>query len=130
MPWCSRAHPFCHLGQKALAEPAKPNPIPVSSTQHVADSTNRPSSQPLPPTSLLGRLMEIESRLLPCGLHVVGRPPTAIEAIATLVNIAEVDRPSNKPPIVGLPGIMARSIGRSIEQLYLSSNKARPLSKV
>jgi magnesium chelatase subunit H len=36
--------------------------------------------------------MEIESRLLPCGLHVVGCPPTAEEAIATLVNIAEIDR--------------------------------------
>ena len=32
--------------------------------------------------------MEIESRLLPCGLHVVGSPPTAAEAVATLVNIA------------------------------------------
>lgn len=39
------------------------------------------------------KLMEIESRLLPCGLHVVGCPPTAEEAIATLVSIAELDRP-------------------------------------
>jgi cobalamin biosynthesis Mg chelatase CobN len=39
------------------------------------------------------KLMEIESRLLPCGLHVVGVPPTADEAVATLVNIAEIDRP-------------------------------------
>lgn len=39
------------------------------------------------------KLMEIESRLLPCGLHVVGVMPTAEEAIATLVNIAEIDRP-------------------------------------
>lgn len=37
--------------------------------------------------------MEIESRLLPCGLHVIGCPPTAEEAVATLVNIAELDRP-------------------------------------
>ena len=72
------------------------------------------------------RLMEIESRLLPCGLHVVGRPPNAIEAIATLVNIAEIDRPSNNPPIKGLPGTMARSIGRNIEEIYLSSNKVGP----
>ena len=42
--------------------------------------------------------MEIESRLLPCGLHVVGQPPTAAEAIATLVNIAEIDRVDNDPP--------------------------------
>lgn len=35
----------------------------------------------------------MQSRLLPCGLHVVGCPPTAEEAVATLVNIAELDRP-------------------------------------
>ena len=28
------------------------------------------------------QLMEIESRLLPCGLHTIGKPPTAEEAIA------------------------------------------------
>lgn len=67
--------------------------------------------------------MEIESRLLPCGLHVVGRPPTAMEAIATLVNIAEVDRPDNDPPVRGLPGILARSIGRNVEELYSASNR-------
>ncbi len=66
--------------------------------------------------------MEIESRLLPCGLHVVGKPPTANEAIATLVNIAEIDRPDNEPPTKGLPGILARSIGRDIEDLYRSNN--------
>ena len=69
--------------------------------------------------------MEIESRLLPCGLHVVGRPPNAVEAIATLVNIAEIDRPSNTPPVRGLPGIMARAINRNIEEIYLNSNKVR-----
>ena len=42
------------------------------------------------------KLMEIESRLLPCGLHVVGKPPTAAEAIATLVNIAGLDRPEDE----------------------------------
>lgn len=25
------------------------------------------------------KLMEIESRLLPCGLHIIGSPPTAME---------------------------------------------------
>ena len=71
------------------------------------------------------RLMEIESRLLPCGLHVIGTPPTAMEAIATLVNIAEIDRPENNPPIKGLPGILARSINRSIEEIYLNNNKVQ-----
>ena len=69
------------------------------------------------------RLMEIESRLLPCGLHVVGNPPTAAEAIATLVNIAEIDRVDNDPPIAGLPGTLARSIGRNVEEIYLNNNK-------
>ena len=63
------------------------------------------------------KLMEIESRLLPCGLHIIGSPPTAMEAIATLVNIGEIDRPDNNPPIKGLPGIFARSLGRNIEQV-------------
>jgi len=69
------------------------------------------------------KLMEIESRLLPCGLHVVGVPPTAEEAVATLVNIAEIDRPENDPPIKGLPGILARAVGRNIEEVYANSNK-------
>lgn len=69
--------------------------------------------------------MEIESRLLPCGLHVVGSPPTAAEAVATLVNIAEIDRPENQPPTRGMPGICAAAIGRNIEQIYANSNKVR-----
>ncbi len=69
------------------------------------------------------KLMEIESRLLPCGLHVVGCPPTAEEAVATLVNIAELDRPDNNPPIKGLPGLLARAIGRDIESIYSGNNK-------
>jgi magnesium chelatase subunit H len=70
------------------------------------------------------KLMEIESRLLPCGLHVVGCPPTATEAIATLVNIAAIDRPEEKPvPLRGLPTILAESIGRDIEDIYTGNNK-------
>ncbi len=72
---------------------------------------------------MMRRLMEIESRLLPCGLHVVGSPPSATEAIATLVNIAEIDRPEMDPPIRGLPGILAKSIGRNVEEIYLNNNK-------
>nr|WP_318698400.1 MULTISPECIES: magnesium chelatase subunit H [unclassified Roseofilum] len=66
------------------------------------------------------KLMEIESRLLPCGLHVVGKPPTATEAIATLVNIANIDRPEDG--IESLPRIVARSIDRDIDQIYESSD--------
>jgi magnesium chelatase subunit H len=67
------------------------------------------------------KLMEIESRLLPCGLHVIGKPPTAAEAIATLVNIAELDRLEEE--ILSLPRIIANSIGRDIDQVYKASDR-------
>jgi magnesium chelatase subunit H len=67
------------------------------------------------------RLMEIESRLLPCGLHVIGKPPTAAEAIATLVNIASIDRPEDE--VLGLPRIIANSLGRNLEEIYQNSDR-------
>ncbi|MDX2100423.1 MAG: magnesium chelatase subunit H, partial [Leptolyngbyaceae cyanobacterium bins.59] len=67
------------------------------------------------------KLMEIESRLLPCGLHVIGKPPTAEEAIATLVNIAAVDR--SEEGISSLPRIIAESIGRDIDEIYQNSDR-------
>ena len=70
--------------------------------------------------SVYRRLMEIESRLLPCGLHVIGKPPSAEEAIATLVNIASLDRQEEE--IQGLPGIIARSLGRTIEDIYRNND--------
>merc|ERR1719149_410613 len=74
-----------------------------------------------------GKIMEIESRLLPCGLHTVGVPPTAEEAIATLVNIASIDRPEgngidDETPIPGLPRLLAKSKGKDIEDLYLEND--------
>ena len=68
-----------------------------------------------------GKVMEIESRLLPCGLHVIGEPPSALEAVATLVNIAAIDRPEEN--ITGFPGILAEAVGRSIESVYRGSDK-------
>ncbi|NEN92309.1 MAG: magnesium chelatase subunit H [Okeania sp. SIO3H1] len=67
------------------------------------------------------RLMEIESRLLPCGLHIIGKPPSSEEAIATLVNIASLDR--EEEGITGLPRIIANSLNRDIEELYQNNNK-------
>ncbi|MEH2288325.1 magnesium chelatase subunit H [Nostoc sp.] len=67
------------------------------------------------------KLMEIESRLLPCGLHVIGKPPSAEEAIATLVNIASLDRQEEE--LQGLPGIIANSIGRNIDDIYQNSDR-------
>merc|ERR1712216_911226 len=55
-----------------------------------------------------GKIMEIESRLLPCGLHVVGCPPSAEEAVATLVNIAGIDR--EEDGIIGMPQLLAQAI--------------------
>ena len=71
--------------------------------------------------SVYCKLMEIESRLLPCGLHIIGEPPSAMEAVATLVNIAAIDRPEEE--ICGLPGVLAESVGRSIEDLYRSNDR-------
>ena len=67
------------------------------------------------------KLMEIESRLLPCGLHVVGKPPTAAEAIATLVNIAGLDRPEDE--VQSLQRIIASSLGRDIDDIYKQSDR-------
>jgi magnesium chelatase subunit H len=67
------------------------------------------------------KLMEIESRLLPCGLHVIGKPPTAEEAIATLVNIASLDRAEDD--VVSLTRIIANSVGRDIDDVYQGSDR-------
>ena len=67
------------------------------------------------------KLMEIESRLLPCGLHVIGKPPTAEEAIATLVNIASLDR--EEDGIVSLPRIIAQSINRELDEIYSNNDR-------
>jgi magnesium chelatase subunit H len=70
------------------------------------------------------QLIEIEARLLPCGLHTVGKPPTAEEAIATLVSIASIDRPEEKgrEGVKSLPRVICESIGRDIDELYISSD--------
>lgn len=67
------------------------------------------------------KIMEIESRLLPCGLHIIGEPPTAMEAVATLVNIAALDRAEEG--IKALPSILAQTVGRDIEDIYRGSDK-------
>ncbi|CAM8962292.1 unnamed protein product [Rhodiola kirilowii] len=67
------------------------------------------------------KIMEIESRLLPCGLHIIGEPPSAMEAVATLVNIAALDRPEEN--ISALPSILAETVGRRIEDIYRGSDK-------
>merc|ERR1711904_78187 len=69
---------------------------------------------------IYAQIMQIESRLLPCGLHTVGVPPTAEEAVATLVNIGQLDRPEDN--IEGLPRVIAASVGRDINDVYRGNN--------
>eukprot|EP00933_Yihiella_yeosuensis_P049027 TRINITY_DN4559_c0_g1_i1.p1 TRINITY_DN4559_c0_g1~~TRINITY_DN4559_c0_g1_i1.p1 ORF type:complete len:1498 (-),score=377.13 TRINITY_DN4559_c0_g1_i1:221-4714(-) len=69
------------------------------------------------------KLMEIESRALPMGLHQIGVPPTAEESIATLVNIAQLDRPEMDPPVKSLFRICAESQGYDMETVYQNSDK-------
>jgi len=69
---------------------------------------------------IYAQIMQIESRLLPCGLHTVGVPPSAEEAVATLVNIAQLDRPEDD--IEGLPRVIAASVGRDINDVYRGNN--------
>jgi len=52
---------------------------------------------------------------------VIGKPPTAEEAIATLVNISSLDR--SEEEILSLPRIIANSIGRNIDQVYQNSDR-------
>jgi magnesium chelatase subunit H len=98
---------------------------PVSSGEEASPSLDAKDLTPEQRDHLVGKvyakLMEIESRLLPCGLHVIGKPPTAEEAIATLVNIANLDRPEDD--IIGLPRIIATALGRDIDQIYASSDR-------
>jgi len=69
------------------------------------------------------RIMEIDSRLLPCGLHTVGVPPTAEESIATLVNIAQLDRPEDK--IESINRVIALSVGKNIDDIYREANNGK-----
>ena len=67
------------------------------------------------------QIMQIKSRLLHCGLHAVGVPPTAKEAIATLVNISQLDCPQDG--IEGIHRVIAASVGRDINEVYRGNNK-------
>ena len=67
------------------------------------------------------QLMEIESRLLPCGLHTIGKPPTAEEAVATLVSIAALEREEDE--LRSLPGLLAEALGRTIDDVYKGNDE-------
>lgn len=67
------------------------------------------------------KLMEVESRVLPCGLHVVGEAPKLEDITDVLSSIASFDRPEEK--VKSLLRILCESIGRDLEQIYKSSDK-------
>jgi magnesium chelatase subunit H len=67
------------------------------------------------------KLMEVESRVLPCGLHVVGEAPKIEDVTDVLSSIASFDRPEDH--VKSLLRIICESIGRDLDQLYKSSDK-------
>ncbi len=73
--------------------------------------------------AVYSQLMEIESRLLPCGLHTIGKPPTAEEAIATLVSIASLEREEDN--LRSLPALLAESKGRELEDIFEGNQKGK-----
>ncbi|PMP77492.1 MAG: magnesium chelatase subunit H, partial [Chloroflexus aggregans] len=59
-------------------------------------------------------LLQIEQRMIPVGLHVLGQPPAASEQIDVLNLIAtftRVPRSHNQPPLEPLPQIVANALG-------------------
>lgn len=92
--------------------------LPDLETYSAADDT--PENRDDIVGKVYAQIMQIESRLLPCGLHTVGVPPSAEEAVATLVNIAQLDRPEDE--IESLPRVIAASVGRDINEVYRGNN--------
>ena len=66
------------------------------------------------------KLMEIESRVLPCGLHVVGEPPKVEDVTDVLTSIASFDRPEDN--MKSLLRIICEAIGCDIQQLFTKSS--------
>jgi magnesium chelatase subunit H len=58
---------------------------------------------------LYEKVLEIEQRLIPTGLHIFGRPSNDAELVDLLTMVASFDRP--ELGIVALPNIVARGLG-------------------
>ncbi|MCS6887652.1 magnesium chelatase subunit H [Chloroflexus sp.] len=59
-------------------------------------------------------LLQVEQRMIPVGLHVLGQPPQASEQVDVLSLIAtftRVPRGHNQPPLEPLPHIVGRALG-------------------
>jgi magnesium chelatase subunit H len=94
--------------------------VPLPDLETYDSKEDTPENRDAIVGSIYAQIMQIESRLLPCGLHTVGVPPTAEEAVATLVNIAQLDRPEDS--IEGIPRVIAASVGREINEVYRNNN--------
>ena len=73
---------------------------------------------------LLDRLVEIEQRLIPTGLHVFGQPSAGKERVDMLRMVASFDRPEENAR--ALPDLVAEGLGYSYSALSL---KAQSLSE-
>jgi magnesium chelatase subunit H len=67
------------------------------------------------------KLMEIESRVLPCGLHTIGDAPKIEEAVDVLMSIASFDRPEDN--IKSILRIICESVGRDIDAIYKNADQ-------
>lgn len=67
-----------------------------------------------------GKFMEIELRLLFCGLYVIGEFLSVEEVVVMFVNIVVIDR--LEEDIVGLLGLLVQVVGCEIEDVYRSSD--------
>ena len=63
-----------------------------------------------------GKIMEIESRLLPCGLHVVGCLAVRGGSGCDFGQHCCIDR--EEDGIIGMPQLLAQAIGEDIENIY------------
>ncbi len=59
-------------------------------------------------------LLQVEQRMIPVGLHVLGEPPQAgeqIDVLSLIASFARVPRGHQQPPLEPLPHIVARALG-------------------
>ncbi len=65
-------------------------------------------------TGLLHELLEVEQRMIPVGLHVLGAPPSIAERTDILALVAAFARPDEQPP---LPHQIAAALGYNYDDL-------------
>jgi magnesium chelatase subunit H len=82
-------HAACSMLHGAEAEPARPDTPSLAALAH--------------------ELLQIEQRLIPVGLHVLGEPPQLAERADILALVAAFARPDPKQP--PLPHLVARGLG-------------------